>query len=163
MGNRQVTRSLVLSDRFGNRYIAELGVKGENVVDLMWKHITDRPFDLNSDGKIPKEKLPAVAGSEISALKWAHITDRPFDLDTGGKVPKSKLPTVNWGEIANKPFEMDTDGKIPKSVLPSFSVGVFAAQSSPPADTSLLWIDTSGGGLKYWNGGAWTAVPVAYS
>ena len=41
----------------------------------------------------------------------------------------------------------------------------FAAGTSAPADKTQLWIDTTAGtgGLKYWNGSAWVAVPVAYT
>ena len=41
----------------------------------------------------------------------------------------------------------------------------FAAGTSAPADKTQLWIDTTDGtgGLKYWNGSAWVAVPVAYT
>ena len=42
---------------------------------------------------------------------------------------------------------------------------VFYAGSSAPTNTKLLWIDTNTttGGLKYYNGTAWTHVPVAYT
>lgn len=39
----------------------------------------------------------------------------------------------------------------------------FHAGTSAPSDKTQFWIDTSGGGLKYWNGSAWVAVPVAYT
>lgn len=139
MAERKKVSALAVRDKQGTVEVADLAVKGENVEHLQWKHLTDRPFDLDSSGKIPKSKLPTVQGSEISALKWAHITDRPFDLDGSGKIPKSKLP--------------------------SFQTAVFSAGASAPSDKSLLWIDTTAntGGLKYWNGSAWVAVPVAYS
>lgn len=139
MADRKKVSALAVRDKQGTVEVADLAVLGENVENLQWKHVSDRPFDLDSAGKIPKSVLPTVAGSEISALKWAHITDRPFDLDSGGKIPKS--------------------------VLPSFQTSVFSAGTSAPSDKSLLWIDTtaSTGGLKYWNGSAWVTVPVAYS
>lgn len=38
----------------------------------------------------------------------------------------------------------------------------YAAGTAAPEDTTKLWIDTSSsGGLKYWTGTAWTAVPAA--
>lgn len=42
---------------------------------------------------------------------------------------------------------------------------VFAAGTSAPSNTALLWIDTTAntGGLKYYNGSAWVHVPVAYT
>ncbi len=47
----------------------------------------------------------------------------------------------------------------------NINVKGFAAQSSAPGNTSLLWIDTTAktGGLKYHNGSAWVPVPVAYT
>lgn len=42
---------------------------------------------------------------------------------------------------------------------------VFHIGSTPPANTNLLWIDTTNvtGGLKYYNGSSWVHVPVAYA
>lgn len=139
MADRKKVSAVAVRDKQGTVEVVDLAVLGENVENLRWKHITDRPFELDSGGKIPKSVLPNLAGSEISGLKWAHITDRPFDLDSGGKIPKS--------------------------VLPSFQTAVFSAGTTAPADKSLLWIDTTAGtgGLKYWNGSAWVTVPVAYA
>ena len=41
---------------------------------------------------------------------------------------------------------------------------VFVAQPAPPEDEDILWIDTTAntGGLKYYNGSAWVAVPVMW-
>lgn len=40
----------------------------------------------------------------------------------------------------------------------------FFAGPNPPGDTGRLWIDTTegAGGLKYYDGSAWTAVPVIW-
>lgn len=148
MADRKKVAALAVRDKQGTVEMADLAPKGENIDGLQWAHITDRPFDTDSEGKLPKSVLPTVEGSEISTLKWAHITDRPFDLDSEGKIPKAVLPTVSWAELTDKP---------------TFAAAVFSAGSTPPTDTNLLWIDTGGGGLKYWNGTAWTAVPVAYT
>ena len=42
------------------------------------------------------------------------------------------------------------------------SGGGFIVSTTAPANTNVLWIDTANG-LKYYNGSAWIAVPVAYS
>lgn len=41
----------------------------------------------------------------------------------------------------------------------------FAAGTSAPSDKTQLWIDTTAntGGMKYWNGSAWVAVPAVYT
>ena len=41
----------------------------------------------------------------------------------------------------------------------------FFAGTSAPSDTNQLWIDINAntGGIKFWNGSAWVAVPVAYT
>lgn len=60
------------------------------------------------------------------------------------------------------------------SANPVTSAGVFTAISgaggietgtTAPANTKKLWIDTTAttGGLKYYNGSAWVAVPVQYT
>lgn len=42
------------------------------------------------------------------------------------------------------------------------SGGGFVVSTTAPENTNVLWIDTANG-LKYYNGSAWVAVPVAYS
>lgn len=41
----------------------------------------------------------------------------------------------------------------------------YAAGTTPPEDTRLLWVDTTEntGGLKYYSGTDWVHVPVAYT
>jgi hypothetical protein len=47
----------------------------------------------------------------------------------------------------------------------SIVTDIFFAGATPPDNTKLLWIDTADdtGGLKYYNGSAWTHVPVAWT
>lgn len=54
--------------------------------------------------------------------------------------------------------------KVPAAALAGLSK-VFAVGTTAPADTGMLWIDTTAktGGLKYHNGTAWVHVPVAYT
>lgn len=49
--------------------------------------------------------------------------------------------------------------------LASLVTDIYVASTTAPNNTKLLWIDTtaSTGGLKYYNGSAWTHVPVAWS
>lgn len=49
--------------------------------------------------------------------------------------------------------------------LASLVTDIYVAGTTAPSNTKLLWIDTtaSTGGLKYYNGSAWTHVPVAWS
>lgn len=42
------------------------------------------------------------------------------------------------------------------------SGGGFIVSTTAPENTNVLWIDTANG-LKYYNGSAWVAVPMAYS
>lgn len=45
------------------------------------------------------------------------------------------------------------------------NTGAFSVGTTAPSNTKLLWIDTTAttGGLKYYNGSAWTHVPVAFT
>ena len=72
------------------------------------------------------------------------------------------VPTSAKG-AANGVATLDASGKVPSAQLPSLSP--FVAGASAPSDKTKLWIDTtaSTGGLKYWDGSAWVAVPVAYT
>lgn len=65
-------------------------------------------------------------------------------------------------ELTDKKADL-VDGKIPKAQLPS--VGGAIVSATAPADTDLLWIDTSAGGiLKYYSTSTsnWITVKYAY-
>lgn len=74
----------------------------------------------------------------------------------GNKV--DKVVPSSAGNLA----ALDASGNIVDS---GKKAGVYVAQSTPPSDTTILWIDTNetSGGLKYYNGSSWTHVPVAYT
>lgn len=76
--------------------------------------------------------------------------------DIGNKV--DKVVPSSAGNLA----VLDASGNIVDS---GKQAGVYVAQSTPPSDTTILWIDTNetSGGLKYYNGSSWTHVPVAYT
>lgn len=41
--------------------------------------------------------------------------------------------------------------------------GIIVSKSAPPGDASMLWIDTTSGGVsKYWNGSAWVATAAVW-
>lgn len=89
-------------------------------------------------------------------------------LDDSGKVPSSQLPAMDYvpknekgqaGGVA----QLDGTGKVPESQLPA--LGGHTAQKTAPANTKLLWIDTSDGNiLKFYNAAteAWEPVGAVW-
>lgn len=94
------------------------------------------------------EKIPGV--SEPTSQVTAKVGQIYINVITG-----EEWKCVEAGESGTV-WEPRSDAKI--------NLDVFAAGTAPPSDTKLLWIDTTAntGGLKYWDGSAWVAVPVGY-
>ena len=85
-------------------------------------------------------------------------------LDDSGKVPAAQLPEMDYvpnverGQ-ANGVAQLDATGRVPESQLPT--LGGHTAQKTAPANTKLLWIDTSDGNiLKFYDSESQTWKPV---
>lgn len=85
-------------------------------------------------------------------------------LDDSGKVPAAQLPEMDYvpnverGQ-ANGVAQLDASGKVPTTQLPT--LGGHTAQKTAPANTKLLWIDTSDGNiLKFYDSESQTWKPV---
>ena len=127
---------------------------------------------------------PGVDGGELERIK--ELAESSASTTVNGKPLGGSLTLTAWdvgarpntwtptaagvgavpaGEkgVANGVATLDASGKVPASQLPSLAP--FVAGTSPPADRTKLWIDTTAntGGLKYWNGSAWVPVPVCTS
>ena len=100
----------------------------------------------------PRAYDAAVVANEVTA-RWKDRHGTYNGNVTGNAATATKLATART--INGVAF----DGSA------NINVKGFAAQSSAPGNTSLLWIDTTAktGGLKYHNGSAWVSVPVAYT
>ena len=100
----------------------------------------------------PRAYDAAVVANEVTA-RWKDRHGTYNGNVTGNAATATKLATART--INGVAF----DGSA------NINVKGFAAQSSAPGNTSLLWIDTTAktGGLKYHNGSAWVHVPVAYT
>ena len=94
-----------------------------------------------------------------SGSAWEQLTGSGTALSAGDVGAVDSEEKGKPGGVAT----LDNTGKVPETQLPSLCP--FAAGTSAPADTKKLWIDTTPvtGGLKYWNGSAWTTVPVGYT
>lgn len=110
---------------------------------------------------ITGEEWKCIAVNENGTV-WEKLTSSSVGLTATdiGAVPESRK--VNGKALT-------TDISLTAADVGAAASGhthqIFAAQSSAPSDTRLLWIDTTAntGGLKYWNGSAWVPVPVAYT
>lgn len=104
-------------------------------------------------GAAPADHTHTAAQVEASPVEHEHtksdITDFPKSM------PASDVP--DWAKAENKPSYTAADvGAKPSEWKP------FHAGTSAPGDTTQLWIDTTNKILKYHNGLAWVAVPVAW-
>lgn len=100
----------------------------------------------------PRAYDAAVVANEVTA-RWKDRHGTYNGNVTGNAATATKLATART--INGVAFDGSSN----------INVKGFAAQSSAPGNTSLLWIDTTAktGGLKYHNGSAWVSVPVAYT
>lgn len=95
--------------------------------------------------------------SDVGASPAGHTHTRSDITDFPTSMPASDVSA--WAKAASKPgYTASEVGAKPTAWA------AFAAGTSAPSDKTQLWIDTTAntGGLKYWNGSAWTAVPVGY-
>lgn len=110
---------------------------------------------------------------EYSDISSAVKGDKGDKGDTGntGATPKLTIGTVSTlaaGSNATATITGTTENPILNLGLPKGIDGtgagmtdVFATGTTAPTNTKLLWISPTG--LQYYNGSAWTHVPVAYT
>lgn len=108
----------------------------------------------------------AVSGNAGTATKLA--TPRAINgtnFDGSAAVTTTKWGTARNITIGNKTKSVDGSGNVSWTLDEIGASAPFVAQNTAPANTKILWIDTTAGtgGLKYHNGSAWVHVPVAYN
>lgn len=117
----------------------------------------------------------AVERKKAEAALLARIESLEKSLIGQEKIPGGSDPTPQVAAKVGQIYintatgqewvctAVSADGTVwaPRSDI-KINLDVFAAGTTPPSDTKLLWIDTTAntGGLKYWNGSAWAHVPV---
>lgn len=107
-------------------------------------------------GARPDTWVPTAAETGASPVGHKHTKADISDFPTS--MPASDVPA--WAKAGTKPSYTASEVGAKPSGWKPFHVG-----TSEPSDTAQLWIDTTAntGGLKYHNGSAWVAVPVAYT
>lgn len=112
---------------------------------MKWKAFDPGGFSALVSRLVQAKKTADAASSAVSGLEE--------DLETLASATSTALTDMDQavGELRSA-LEQAGGGTL-------FSVG-----SIPPENTKLLWIDTAEetGGLKYYDGSAWTAVPVVW-
>lgn len=156
----EISKSLALGETSSTAFP---GDKGKVAYDH--SQTTGNPHNTTAAdvGARPDTWMPSAAEVGARPATWT-----PTAADVGAR-PSSWTPTA--AEVGAIPAP---SGGSAGQVLTKTSSGqswqtvptnVFYVGTSAPGDTKLLWIDTtaSTGGLKYYNGSAWTHVPVAYT
>lgn len=162
---------------------ASLGAEGGTVQSALNGLAADRHTHANAG------VLSAVAVALTGELAAAY--DRVVRLLTGvtavtqtlgsdhTTLPTSKAVSDAMVQAGNLPAGGLTDQALVKASNGNYDVKwadvkyaedghthpIFSAGTAAPAETHLLWVDTTPntGGLKYHNGAGWVHVPVAYS
>lgn len=139
---------------------------------------------LDSNGKLAAAQKPAYTAAEVGAAPAVHTHTRAQITDFPASLHASDVPA--WAKAASKPkyTAAEVGAAVAGHTHTAAQVGAAAANhthtaaqagakasgwspfhagTSAPGDKTQFWIDTGGGGLKYWNGSAWVAVPVAYT
>lgn len=104
-------------------------------------------------GARPSTWTPTPAEVGASPIGHKHTTSEITDFPAS--LPASDVSA--WAKAAAKPTYTASEVGAKASGWKPFSVG-----TSAPSDTTQLWIDTANQILKYHNGSAWVAVPVAW-
>lgn len=103
----------------------------------------------------------AIHGTHVSYSATTPVMDGTASVGSADTVARSdhRHPTDTTRAAADHPHTAAAVGAKASDWKP------FHAGTSAPSDTTQLWIDTTAnsGGLKYHNGLAWVAVPVAYT
>lgn len=108
--------------------------------------------------------------ADVGAAPAVHNHTRAQITDFPASLPASDVPA--WAKAASKPkyTAAEVGAAAAGHTHTAAQAGAkastwspFHAGTSAPGDKTQFWIDTGGGGLKYWNGSAWVAVPVAYT
>ena len=74
----------------------------------------------------------------------------------------AKTETYAKTEVYSK-TETYSKAEVDQKLSEAGGGGVIVAASAPPGDASMLWIDTTSGGVsKYWNGSAWVATAAVW-
>lgn len=130
---------------------------------------------VNTGGSVWEKQEGSTVGltaADVGASPVGHKHTKSDITDFPASMPASDVAA--WAKAASKPTYTATevgaaaeghthtaaDVGAKASTWKPFHVG-----TSAPSDTTQLWIDTTpnNGGLKYHNGSAWVAVPVAYT
>jgi len=106
-----------------------------------------------------EEIKSAVAAADASAKEAKDTATTALTAASSAKsAADTALTTANaLKDIFEQSGGGETGGEV---TLAYYSIG-----TEPPENTKLLWIDTTEdgtGGLKYYTGSAWAAVPVAW-
>ena len=120
--------------------------------------------EINEKIRQAKEAADNPHGITVEKLKAVPVTRKINGKPLSGDIT---LTAQDVGAAASGHSHTAQDvGAAPANHGHSFeslSGRVFHAGTSAPANTGLLWIDTTAntGGLKYHNGSAWVHVPVS--
>lgn len=118
---------------------------------------------VNVGGGASGPAVEAVKTTAEAAEKNAGIALKTASdaLNTANSAKSAADSAVTAANSLKEIFEQTNGSEIGGEITLSF----YAIGTEPPDNTKLLWIDTAldgTGGLKYHNGTAWTAVPVAW-
>ena len=155
----------------------------DEVLTAMSDELGNKQDAITSSNKLPATNVSGLATVATSG-SYADLSGKPAlaNVATSGSyndlANKPTIPTVNNATLtiqkngtaigtftANASANVTANITVPTKTSEltndsSFLTSVFQAGATAPSNTKLLWIDTSAGGLKYYNGSSWVAVPT---
>ena len=103
------------------------------------------------------------AGTEYIVYPATKSENVSYDNGTSGLTADNAQAAID--ELAGKSYsksETYSKEEVDQKVSGAGG-GIIVAASAPPGDASMLWIDTTSGGVsKYWNGSAWVATAAVW-
>lgn len=125
--------------------------------EIMQSLITS--LDLAATSYVDTEVVQATRNFDAGSYTDGDETKKLLKVRRGAS---ADIPTLEEGELG---YSTDTDRVYIGSGAGNIPInGVFVASATAPAETHVLWIDTSaagGGAIKYFDGSAWQPTATA--
>lgn len=103
------------------------------------------------------------AGTEYIVYPATKAENVSYDNSTTGLTSDDLQAAIN--ELVDRSYsksETYTKEEVDQKVSGAGG-GIIVSGSAPPGDASMLWIDTTNGGVsKYWDGSAWVATAAVW-
>jgi hypothetical protein len=146
-----------------NKKLSKIPTDDGTLVDLFNTELVDQAYNAESF-KAQSGKAVAEALGELAQQIPNVVVEQTFTADSTNAQSGKAVSYAISSAINSAKEELQGEISGITSRLDNFTTQSFIASTEAPANTAILWIDTSeDGGLKYHNGTDWVTVPVRFS